>query len=328
MVSVAARVTAPAPSQTSSTSDTPATGCSALAIGGPPGEVIVADATGIRRVRPGADAQGTLMLEPDPAGPSVLSLAVHPAYQVTHFVYALKASGTDERGHRLQLVRYREVGGALGERAVLLERALDGRYPLGRLRFDGAGRLYAGVWGGTRPAAGQTPAARAMSVLLRLTEDGRVGDDSADRSGLVPGVETMRGFDVEPATGRVWILQETGDAGFALRTLRLDDTSEVEAVPLGAVPAQVAVRAAAAGKTVSQLWASYAQELPVFLRRNSRGVLAAAARPESLDGPIGDLAFAQSGALFACTAADPGSSGSGSRVLRLDAAVGRESKRF
>lgn len=328
-VVMAARVTVPAPSLASSASDVPATGCSALAIGGPAGEAIVADTAGIRRVQPGAESPGTVLLEPDPAEPSVLSLAVHPAFSVTRFVYTLRTSGSDERGYRLQLVRYREVGGALGERAVLLDRAVDRPYRFGRLRFDGAGRLYAGVWGAAREGtAGQGPAAPVASLLLRLTEDGRVGDDSPDRSGLVPGVESMRGFDIEPGTGRLWILQETANRVFALRTLTADGAEAVERVPLSTAPAQIAVRAGAVGTAVSQVWAAFSEDLPVLLRRNARGVLAVAALPAPVNGPIGDLAFAQSGVLLACTSADPASRGPGSGVVRLDPAVGRASGRF
>src|ERR1700716_1987407 len=82
---------------------------------------------------------------------------------------------------------------------------------------------------------------------------GRVGDDSPDRSGLVPGAESMRGFDVEPATGRLWILQETGDRVFALRTLTVDEKKAVEPLPLTGAPAQIAVRADAVGTAVSQV---------------------------------------------------------------------------
>jgi hypothetical protein len=310
-VLMSVRATAPASSLTSSAPDAIAVnGCSALAIGGPAGDVIVADTSGIRRVRPGAEARGTVLLEPDPVDPAVLSLAVHPAFQRTRFIYVLKNSGSDDRGYRLQLVRYREVGGTMGERAVLLDRAVDGRYASGRLRFDGAGRLYAGMWGGTRPG-----------LLLRLMEDGRIGDDSSDRSGLVPGVETMRGFDVEPGTGRVWILQETADRIFALRTLTLAGAEEIETVPLEEAPMQIAVRADTSGQAVSQIWAAFAEDAPVLLRRNSGGALTAAAGPVPLSDPIGDLAFAQSGALLACAADVRG--GSGSRVVRLEPAIGR-----
>jgi hypothetical protein len=319
MVLVTARVTAPAASlpsnapRPSGASDIPAAGCTALAIGGPASEVIVADAAGIRRVQSGVDSGGTVLLQPDPAAPPVLSLAVHPAFAVTRFVYTLNDSGSDDRGHRLQLVRYREVGGTLGERAVLLERAVDGRYRFGRLRFDGAGRLYAGAWG----------LAQQASLLLRLTEEGRVGDDSPDRSGLVPGAESMRGFDVEPATGRLWILQEVADRVFALRTLTVDGRATLEPLPLTGAPAQIAVRADAVGAAVSQLWAAFSEGPPVLLRPNARGALAVAPLPALVDGPIGDLAFAQSGVLLACTSPDPAPRGSGSRVVRLDRALGR-----
>lgn len=320
MVQVAARIAAPSSdtSAAASASSAAPTGCASIAIAGRTADVIVADTGGIRRLQPGAESAATVLLD-NPSDSAILSVAVAPTFADTHLVFALAISGSDDAGYRLQIARYREAGGTLGERAVLMDRAAAGAYRFGRLRFDGTGRLYAGAWGSAR---GLQP----RGVLLRLTEDARAADDTRGRSGLVEGAESLRGFDVEPASGRLWIVQEAAANAFVLRAVAADGAEQIEVVPLGGAPAQIAVRAAPSG-AAGQIWSAYTERLPVVVRRDARGTLTAAALPKSVDEPWGDVAFAANGALLACTSADIGARGSGSRVLRIDPALSRAAGR-
>jgi hypothetical protein len=294
-----------------------AAGCAALAVGPPPLRPLVADPTGIRRQRPDDPSGGILLLEDAEPESPVLGMALHPAFGVTRLVYVLRRTGSKNEGYRLQLLRFRDVGDTLGERAVLLDRPIAFHYVFGRLRFDGTGYLYAGVWGAVEDSTEGAGTVDAPGLLLRLTEEGRSPDDSPDRSGRVVDAEPIGGFDVENGTGRVWVLQQWGGKHFSLRTLALNRAQRSEIVPLDSAPAQIAVRASSPRDPVGQLWAAFRDAPPEVITRGPDGVLAPAGSTGSAYAAVDDVAFGSTGVLFGCAAGDA-SSGLPSQVLRLE----------
>jgi len=200
----------------------------------PDGRLFVAEANGrVRVVRPGEEDRGEAaldarsLLEPPPMGP--LGLALHPDFPRNHFVYvSFLAQDAGERT-MLRILRLREVGDTLGERATLFEAPLTAAAAEGhrdegdgaeagsaagvprdgpRLAFGPDGLLYVALPPGAEfddePAA-STPHAS----MLRLRDDGRVPLDVAALSGVVAHPIA---FDWHPSTGALWAVFP-GDSG-------------------------------------------------------------------------------------------------------------------
>jgi glucose/arabinose dehydrogenase len=142
----------------------------------------------------------------------LLGLALAPDFAATRlvFLYYTAAAGN---GAVNRIVRYREVGGRLGERAVILDdipaaTIHDG----GRLRFGPDGLLYA-----TAGDAANTSLAQSLGSLagkfLRLERDGSSARNNPFGSPVFSwGHRNPQGFDWHPATGEIWAT-EHGNSG-------------------------------------------------------------------------------------------------------------------
>jgi glucose/arabinose dehydrogenase len=181
------------------------------------GRMFVAERSGaIRIVRKGqveqtaALALEDLVVEPDAR--RILSIALHPDFAANRFVYVLH--GTTGRGGEsvFRLSRYREVGGALGERSVLLDEIPHAsRAGGGSVRFGADGRLYVALDDGDDPARVGS-AGTYNGKVLRLTDDGSTPDDPPGGSPiLATGLGSPCGLDWDP-TGVLWIADCRGAA--------------------------------------------------------------------------------------------------------------------
>jgi glucose/arabinose dehydrogenase len=143
--------------------------------------------------------------------PQILSIALDPNYLRTRFVFVVEATPA-AGGAALQMVRYREVRGRLGERAVLFQvpSPVPPAAASSAVRFGPDTKIYlaTGAFGGG-------------GTLARLNPDGSMPRDQA---GSVPdiatGVETVRGLDWDPRSNVVWIADE-GDTDAHLSGLSL-----------------------------------------------------------------------------------------------------------
>jgi glucose/arabinose dehydrogenase len=186
----------------------------------PDGRLFIAERRG--RVRIAQDGQLqvpdalTTVLEDDGPAESLLSIAIAPDFERTHFVFAVHASRTGS-GDVFRLVRYRELRGTLAERAVLIEGAGP---PIADaaavLRVASDGKFYVAVGAPGFPG-----------TLMRINADGtRPQDQAGTAPAVAQGLQSPRGLAADPRSGIVWIADEQdGDAhlsgvAFAGRPIR------------------------------------------------------------------------------------------------------------
>jgi len=175
----------------------------------PDGRVFIAEAsgrisivTGGRRVTALAPARAA-RVEP-------VALALDPQVARNGLVYVVRAV-IDGASSVFQLVRYREVGGELGEAATLLDGvsfdsrslARDAARPAAALRFGPDGRLYVAF----EARSGASPAESSYNgKILRLNPDGTTPRDQPGGSPvLAPGARRPRGITWD-VNGVLWIV--------------------------------------------------------------------------------------------------------------------------
>jgi glucose/arabinose dehydrogenase len=186
----------------------------------PDGRLFIAERRGRVRVVQDGQLQSTdaltTALEDDGPVESLLSIAIAPDFDRTHFVFAVHASRTGS-GDVFRFVRYRELRGTLAERAVLIETAGP---PIADaaavLRVASDGKFYVAVGAPGFPG-----------TLLRISADGTMPLDQAGTAPAVAqGLQSPGGLAADPRSGIVWIADEQdGDAhlsglAFAGRPIR------------------------------------------------------------------------------------------------------------
>jgi glucose/arabinose dehydrogenase len=141
-----------------------------------------------------------------------LGLALDPNFADSRLVY-LYYSARVGGGAVNRIVRYREAGGRLGERAVLVDNIpAAGIHDGGRLRFGPDGLLYATAGDAANSAFAQDLASTAGKIL-RLNPDGTTARGNPFSSYVYSwGHRNPQGIDWHPATGDLWA-SEHGNTG-------------------------------------------------------------------------------------------------------------------
>jgi glucose/arabinose dehydrogenase len=179
----------------------------------PDGRVFVAESSG--RISIVSGGRRLTALEPARgARVDMVALALDPQVARNGLVYVIRAV-LDGAAPVFQLVRYREVGGTLGEAATLLDnvpassaRSLDSLSlardrPAAALRFGPDGRLYAAF----EERSGASPAQGSYNgKILRLNPDGTTPRDQRGASPVfAAGARRPRGLTWD-ADGVLWIV--------------------------------------------------------------------------------------------------------------------------
>jgi glucose/arabinose dehydrogenase len=161
-----------------------------------------------------ADRPAVEFTDADTGDGGRVSLAVAPDFTVTHHVYVSYVARNDTGALVGRVVRLREVGGALGERAVILEGLpADAGVPRARISPDGA--LYVAT---SAVAAGDAEDLGSYAgKILRFNVSGATPADNPIPSSPVFsfGFRGRLDFDWEPASGGLW-QTEIDDGGVSI----------------------------------------------------------------------------------------------------------------
>ncbi len=179
------------------------------------GRFFVGERAGHVRIARLPDATLGTALSPDGLGTEpggeLLALALHPDFGRNGFVFVAFTAGTGSGGYAFHVARFREVGGRLGERAVLLDGIPASAAASAVLRFGPDTKLYVAVDDGGVPAdAGSLGSFNGK--VLRLTDGGALPDDNPLPSLVYSlGHRSPRGLDWQPRARTLWVVDR--DAG-------------------------------------------------------------------------------------------------------------------
>jgi glucose/arabinose dehydrogenase len=172
----------------------------------------------------------------------LLALAVDPAFGRTGFVYVLYTTDESAGVPMFRLARFRDAGGTLAERAILLDGVpASPDRASAALRFGPDGKLYAALDDGGDARRAGAPAS-FNGKLLRLNGDGTTpGDQPGATPVSASGFRSPRGLDWHPGSGTAWIVDEAAAGRASLRASgarpagsRPATTGATHALPSGA----------------------------------------------------------------------------------------------
>ena len=154
---------------------------------------------------------------------AILSIALDPDFTHTRHVFLVESLLADGR-HLFRASRYRELGGRLVERMVLLPEMAASSEPSAALRFGPDGKLYAAF-----DDSGSADTAAKLSEwngkVLRLEKDGRTPVDQPSGSPvLVSALKSPRGLAWTPDARIMWLGEFGVDGIERLRAIAM--TSE------------------------------------------------------------------------------------------------------
>ena len=148
----------------------------------------------------------------------LMGLALHPQFATNHFLYL--SYGYRANGTRVRVVRFRESGGGLNERRLIIENIPAASLHAGcRLRFGPDAKLYVTTGDGAERELAQRLDSLAGKTL-RLNDDGTVPLDNpfTKQAGARPeiwswGHRNSQGLDWQPESNLMF-QTEHGPSGF------------------------------------------------------------------------------------------------------------------
>jgi glucose/sorbosone dehydrogenase len=147
-----------------------------------------------------------------------MSLAVDPQFIVTHLIYAAEAEMSADGAVRVNIARYRELDGTLGERAVVISGLAVPRDGTAPLALDGSGHLYVAL-----PQMNSRGIDSYAGMVLRFRTDGSLPADSRAASPLFArGAAEPAALDWEQSSNSLWLVDAPSPGVSTLQRVRLD----------------------------------------------------------------------------------------------------------
>lgn len=185
----------------------------AVAVSGD-GRAFVGTGAGLIVVKDGA-MLGTAQLTDG----AVLAIALSTTFDRDAHVYVIQVVSTETGARVFRTARFREAGGRLGERMVLLENGPPSEDPAAAIGFGPDGKLYV-AFDDSGNAAGSDRMSAWSGKVLRMEPDGRTPEDQAAASPvLFRGLTSPRGFDWPRDGGAMWVADASRDGVERVRVI-------------------------------------------------------------------------------------------------------------
>jgi glucose/arabinose dehydrogenase len=283
------------------------------------GRIFVAERSGRIRILSvgGLEPQPALQMDDVTlAGPSeggVLSVTLDPQFDRTHFVYALYTTAGGDGAPRFRLARFREAGGRLGERVVLLDGpAASPARPAGSITVGPDSKLYGAFDDAGEPARARTIASYNGKVL-RLNPDGTTPPDQPGGSPVYSSdLRSPRGLDWHPVTRALWIVNVVGTTE-ELRVIDPETAQVTEHAARAMIPLPMRTGAASLAFYRGNLMPAFRGDLLVaanegrhllrlrFDRRDPTRVLSTERLLQDMVSDVRVVAVGLDGAVYLCT---------------------------
>jgi hypothetical protein len=237
------------------------------------------------------------------SGTEFRGLAIDPSFSSSRFVYVAETELTGNGMRALNVVRYRELQGTLGEAAVILSGLPypSGGEPSIALTLDAANHLYIGI-----PEIGGNGPDIYSGMVLEFNTDGTVPSDNRAASPiLAQGYLNPEALRWDGVRNELWMVGSDTGRNTSIGRIQLGrDSVEWPRVPR----VDPAFSAVVRGETF------------LVIRQRSSGELAPVALPatfELLDGGSVDAATDSHGALYLAVRASNSESTPRSQIVRL-----------
>jgi hypothetical protein len=159
-------------------------------------------------------------LSVDNSSQRFIAIGLDADYAQSQRVFVASVETTTRGERTLTVARYREVGGQLGERAVLVSALPIPASAEPLVRFDSANQIYVAV---PREEGGRA-SGPYDGELLRLSSEGTIPWASGQRSPvLADGVDHPDSLLPRVASGSIWLAGSNASNGSALRVIPLHD---------------------------------------------------------------------------------------------------------
>ena len=149
------------------------------------------------------------------------SLAVDPQFVVTHLIYVAEVETSRDGDAQIDVARYREVNGRLGERAVVISGLPISGEGDARIALDGLGHLFVAL-----PDADGGRADSYAGMVLRFLTDGSLPTNNRAASPVFArGVSQPAALEWESSSNSLWLVDGGSQAAASLRRVWLDRES-------------------------------------------------------------------------------------------------------
>jgi hypothetical protein len=160
----------------------------------------------------------------------LMSLAIDPEFLATRLVYVAEAESSPDGALKMNVARYREVNGILGERAVVLSGLPLSDSGHARIALDGSEHLFVALPQADRnPQTDRDRDSAYAGMVLRFRSDGSLPADNRAASPIFArGVSEPAVLACEPWRHSLWLADAVSERMAPLERIRQNNDDRVE----------------------------------------------------------------------------------------------------